>query len=1183
MKMNLDKALKLLFKDDPLDVEQAFVFLAENRNEAVPRLIPLLKSRSDTARRQAGEALVRCEAREALPSVLDCFHENDEEIREMAVGLVGKLLAGEEESVPEIVRDALRSALLDENEYTVEIAVLDCLVRLGGEWALGVLFSNFRKGEDERYVTRQVARRVITMLRTATASEIETLLRSFPADRLAVAADALERLVSDDFTRSLAERFRELEKRQVDANALEGFGRILASPGGTGISERIVANDEVTREIEARLDGRGSRSLILVGPPGVGKTAALHAAFSHLAETRGATVLETSSGLILAGTCYLGQLETRLQQLVRLVSFPRNVVIYVTDVNHLIWAGRSSKSDENVASFLRPYVERGDIALVGESTPEQLAAGLGCTPEFRRLFKEIRTTEPSVEETSRIARHALTVDANRSGRNLGLPESVMRFSLDAADHFIGSSAFPGKALNLLEAALHRRIRETSERQVDLRQEDIVSELAVRTGLPRWLMDDRVPLDVQSVGAFFQERIIGQMEAVSAVVDLVTLVKAGLADPSKPLGVLLFIGPTGVGKTELARTVAEFLFGSKNRLVRLDMSEFSGPGSVQRLIGEPWDRQGNTDGILTGKIKESPFSVVLLDEFEKADPSVFDLMLQLFDSGRLSTSRGDVVSFRQTIIILTSNLGVNFQSASIGIVERSAAPSRGSVLRALESHFRPEFLNRIDKIVCFQALDPLSMRSIATRELYAVLSRQGITRRGIIMNMDESVGDFLMREGFSSKYGARPLKRTIESEILVPVAREIVKSHGGNAVLHIKACEKTITVRTIATEDTEEIAPHPAPLRERIASIKLLKRKISDLLLQFLDTRPRLNLDRLRKEKKSILERMQKGAFWTGEGSHLDIHRVQMMETIMEISARLEQDLEETGALVERLAKRHEPLELSNLSRGVEALSMRLSFLRLRASLNSDEDLMDAYVFLRRLDSQDTGQKPLPAMLEMYEGWASRCGCAMQVIHEAGAGEDSMDGAILQITGPHAFGLFKGESGFHRFAARSRRVRFSQRPQGKETELCQERSRISTFVRVSVIPEVPGGDLLLSQEVTLESRSLKASRGVRIKRKRSWAKATYLPTFASVEIENDLDLEPCRKAVLKLLAAVVASRNKAAPDESLTRIYYLSPEGEVRDIPSGLRSHRLDNILSGHLDSFVLGRQQRTSLLQDSPG
>ena len=302
---------------------------------------------------------------------------------------------------------------------------------------------------------------------------------------------------------------------------------------------------------------------------------------------------------------------------------------------------------------------------------------------------------------------------------------------------------------------------------------MIQTLAQLTGLPSSILDNTERVDLAAIRAYFAARVMGQDEAVGAVVDRIAMLKAGLNDPGKPIGVLLFAGPTGTGKTELAKTAAQFLFGSADRLIRLDMSELQTPEAIPKILGSG-EAGADTDSLIA-RVRKQPFSVVLLDEFEKAHAQVWDLFLQVFDDGRLTDSLGHVADFRHCLIILTTNLGATgHRNSGLGFAPSSESYSGDHVLRAIGQTFRPEFQNRLDKVIVFHPLSRDLMRGILTKELNRLLERRGLKDREWAVEWEASAQDFLIEKGFSPEMGARPLKRAIEQYVIAPLAATIVE-------------------------------------------------------------------------------------------------------------------------------------------------------------------------------------------------------------------------------------------------------------------------------------------------------------------------------------------------------------------------------------------------------------------------
>ena len=396
---------------------------------------------------------------------------------------------------------------------------------------------------------------------------------------------------------------------------------------------------------------------------------------------------------------------------------------------------------------------------------------------------------------------------------MDVDDATIGDAYDLAQHYIAGVAAPGRLLRLLKAAHDRA---TVEGRDSIRSPDVLETLSEATGLPLHVVDPLAPLDLDEVRRFFSERVLGQAEAVDCLVDRIALVKAGLTDPTRPLGVFLFVGPTGTGKTEIAKTLAEFLFGSADRLVRLDMSEFQTERSFERLLGDTGSQE--EAATLISSVRAKPFSVVLLDEFEKAHRNVWQLFLQLFDDGRLTDRHGRTADFRQCVVVLTSNLGSAVERGGrVGFVPDGGPRFRpAAVERALQDVFAPEFLNRIDRIVVFRPFERGQMRALLERELALVLERRGFRTRPWAVEWDEAALELLAEKGFSPELGARPLKRAVERYLLAPLATTIV-SQGvpeGDQFLFITARDGEIEVTFVDPDAVEPAEPERRTRRAR---------------------------------------------------------------------------------------------------------------------------------------------------------------------------------------------------------------------------------------------------------------------------------------------------------------------------------------------------------------------------------
>ncbi len=558
-------------------------------------------------------------------------------------------------------------------------------------------------------------------------------------------------------------RERALAEEDRQASTLREVTSDLTRQGQRPIFERETL---VARLAEA-LTGHHPRSVLLVGPSGVGKTALV----LELARRRkefglANTPLRATSGArLVSGMTGYGMWQERCQNLCREAAQQR-AILHLGNLLELMEVGKHEGNQQGVASFLRPYLERGDVLAICECTPEQLAHIERCSPNLLGAFFVIRVDEPSAEQCRRILRQY-------AAQHSPGPPPLTDKALETLDRlhrrYATYSANPGRPLRFLHNLLEdRKRRHANGEPPPLDAAAVTAAFSVETGLPLDLLDESRRLDLAQVREWFASRVMGQDEAVDLIVDLLAAVKANLTRPHRPIASLLFIGPTGVGKTEMAKALAEFLYNDARRMTRIDMSEFADPLAADRLIGGTFYEEG----FLTARIREQPFGVVLLDEFEKAHPRVFDMLLQVLGEGRLTDAAGRVADFSNAVLIMTSNLGAEeHKRGSLGFGDESQAPDRvrEHYLRAVRRFLRPEFFNRIDRLAPFNPLSETLLRRIARRELNLLEQRDGIRFRNLRWELTDTLAAHLTERGYNPRYGARPLQRTIERELLAPLA------------------------------------------------------------------------------------------------------------------------------------------------------------------------------------------------------------------------------------------------------------------------------------------------------------------------------------------------------------------------------------------------------------------------------
>ena len=607
----------------------------------------------------------------------------------------------------------------------------------------------------------------------------------------------------------------------------------IASQFQAGAEPAYHVEDSVA-EIEKALTANPSQSVLLVGPSGVGKTAAVRELARHWTAAAGKPpIFHTSGARIVAGQTGFGMWEQRCQDLIREV-VKKRAVLHVGALLELVEVGKSEYNHTGIATFLRPAIARGDFLCVAEATPEQLPLIEKRDPQLLDAFRHITLDEPdlahgrailadfardySLRQVSKIAEEIKSRSKRKwKKKRRELEEALARMqapdsrknrpledpALAAIDRlhrrYATYSAYPGRPLRFLDNLL----RDALPHPGPIDEEEVYCASRARRDCRAPLSTRPCRSNVGAMHAWFSARVVGQVDAVNLVVDLLATVKAGLTRPNRPIASLLFIGPTGVGKTEMAKALAEFLFGSKDRLTRFDMSEFADPVSVRRLVGGAV----GTEGLLTAKVREQPFSVLLLDEVEKADGSFFDLLLQALGEARLTDAGGRLADFRNTVVILTSNLGAeSFRQGAAGFTAGGGSAAKAHATehfaRAVEQFLRPEMFNRLDRVVPFAPLEAGTIRRIADREWHKIINRDGVRFREVALSTSPTLLDHLAAVGFDPRYGARPLKRAMERELLAPLSRQMNRHPGDSAL--------TVTVGVEDGRPEVSVRPVPGP-------------------------------------------------------------------------------------------------------------------------------------------------------------------------------------------------------------------------------------------------------------------------------------------------------------------------------------------------------------------------------------
>ena len=519
---------------------------------------------------------------------------------------------------------------------------------------------------------------------------------------------------------------------------------------------------------ESTLRQNPPRSLLVSGEPQVGKSSFLRLLAQRIAD-HGWTVFEASGADLQADQVYIGQLEGRLRQVIEELAKGYRQIWYIPDVVQLAMSGRHLGQSATMLDQIIPAISAGRLQIWCEATPKGTARLMQIAPLLRGLFETVTIDPLSPADTLTLAREVVGKISLRS--DIRFHADCAEVALDSASQYLGTAGLPGSALLMLKLTA---VRAAAEEHKEIAPHQVLETLSQLSGLPVSILDTRGQLDLNAIRDFFTARVIGQDEAVTAMVERISMLKAGLNDPDKPIGVFLFAGPTGTGKTELAKALSEFLFGSVDRMIRLDMSEFQTHESIGKILGQNSSTILEADSLIN-RVRKQPFSVLLLDEFEKSHPMIWDLFLQAFDEGRLTDAMGQVANLRHCLIILTSNLGATaHRSLGLGFAPQADVFSKDQVMRAIAQTYRPEFQNRLDKVIVFRPLTRDLMRGILRKELAALLDRRGLKDRSWAIEWEPSALEFLLERGFSPEMGARPLKRAIDQYVVAPLAAIIVE-------------------------------------------------------------------------------------------------------------------------------------------------------------------------------------------------------------------------------------------------------------------------------------------------------------------------------------------------------------------------------------------------------------------------
>jgi ATP-dependent Clp protease ATP-binding subunit ClpC len=756
-------------------------------------------------------------------------------------------------------------------------------------------------------------------------------------------------------------------------------------------------------EIEAGLAAvRRGRSLLLVGPSGVGKSAVLTVLAQRLTDEADIRIRRLTTTQIMAGTSYSGEWQTKLTQLMSEAEKPRTA-LNVVDVWNLPSTGITSQNTNNLLDAMRPWLTGGRLQLVSEATEDQLRE-MSRASNLISFFEIVRVEPLSAEQLRAIVDRT----ADRLGMTL-TPETRERlFAL--AEGFSAASPGPGPMLDLLrKLGDYRREKLAAGEPAELTPLFAEKVFAIYSGLPLFVVSQSATQSAAEIRDWFRARIIGQEAAIDAVVEMIAFYKSRLHDKDKPIGSFLFVGPTGVGKTELARCLAQFFFGSERRMLRFDMSEFADYHAFEMLVGSPRVAP-QRPARLVDPVRLQPFQVLLFDELEKAHRNIQDLFLQLLDEGRLTTPQGETVSFRNTIIIATSNVGAfEGMTSTIGFGERSEGYDPDKAMGAIEAHFRPEFLNRFQHVVLFHPLTREQAARIARIDLQAVLRREGIAAHNLMVDVHDDVIDHVLAAGFNARYGGRGLKREIRRQVLLPIAMLLMeRALEPGTLIDVAIVDGRVRVRAVDTPETTLRKAERAPVRvrggERLTPAGLAERlgaatAACEALAAACDVaRLRDEIDRVDLERRDH-------AFWADTDQ---AGRVLAGQTrTLEIVSRIERLQNQVSDLARALGPGATRADIAAIGDALPHVEERIAVARRELVAMGTDGFHDALIEIMPVGPSAEARDFL---FNLYRDWARERRLELVMLHEPMNGEEPV---ALLLRGPYAHGYLARETGHHR--------------------------------------------------------------------------------------------------------------------------------------------------------------------------
>ncbi len=921
---------------------------------------------------------------------------------------------------------------------------------------------------------------------------------------------------------------------------------------------------QVLQALASPIKGR----VVVVGPTRAGKSAVIQAVAQRLAE--GACPPELQGREIwrltpssLPGLSARGNWQMFLDQLMNLWARHPEIILYFDEITRA--ARLPGVSDEegggafDVATALATALKRLSGLCLAEAEENAWRRFAEMYSDYGNLFLPVRVEAlelPKAREVvQRVAQdlgilHGVTVSDGAREQALDLSQ---RYALDRSQ--------PGKAIDILRDAL--AVAQTGEGK-QLTAEAVIKRFGEQSGLPRMLLDDAIPFNEEEVMRYFKQHVLGQEQAVEAIVQALSLLRARVQNPLRPMGVFLFLGPTGVGKTELARTLAEYLYGNRDRLVRFNMADYSAPYQGADLFGNQYAHDVPTRrGQLTNRLAGKFFSVIVLDEFEKAHPLIYQHFLQLFDEGLLINGNDETINLRNAIFILTSNFGARLiEQDQIGFNVRESLEAREKrVLSETEEYFTPEFMNRIDAVCIFHPLNRAVMAEIARREISDLLQRDGVTRRNFEIDIADEVIEHVVEVGYSPRYGARYLKRQIEKTITYPLAREInalaPTSAGGTIRLYGK--HGRIRSAYLAPLGHDLPAERPALIEVQAVSLVQIREALPILAARVEALEEVYRITEARAERDTILAEMSDVRFWNNQAiARRKLDAYQRASSTVDLLGTLRLSLD---TLTDQCTRDTPSAE--QVARPYKFLIHELPRIEFAAWLSGPHDANGAYLQITVKSKLTSARQWAATLAKMYLGWAKQRGLAANVLGEDQTPEGRTFTATLVISGFGVYGLLQNETGAHRLVQTVKET-------GRE-------SLQRLAASVVVWPELDDDELPPAPAGLETSTKALARNGLLIARITSLAAVTHAPSERRLTLAGNLPADDLTAEAARLLrTALYLEAEKLEPrlpppPGGIVRSYIRNTKDKgVHDHRTNQRTTKVKQVLDGEIQEFLDG-------------